>query len=144
MKITREQAKEVGDNLRVNWGRVNLEQFRVGLEVELEHTDVTGGDLELTGMIALAHLDEHPNYYTKLRRMESEMVRKPVANTKKRWQRVQDLVDRIKTDGTFSDYIDYSKKELTSLHPELSSAEIDEFHRRLAGTAVVVKQIEGW
>jgi len=43
----------------------------VGLEVELEHKNVTGGDLELTGMIALAHLEEMSDYYTRLKKMES-------------------------------------------------------------------------
>ena len=70
MKITRAQAKETGDALNVDWGKINLEQFRMGLEVELEHTNVTGGDLELTGLIALAHLEELPDYYTRLKRME--------------------------------------------------------------------------
>ena len=70
MKITKQQAKEVGDTLRVNWRQIDHEQFRVGLEVELEHTNVTGGDLELIGMIALAHLEELSDYYTRLKRME--------------------------------------------------------------------------
>ena len=43
----------------------------MGLEVELEHKNVTGGDLELTGMIALAHLEEMSDYYTRLKKMES-------------------------------------------------------------------------
>ena len=139
-KITKQQAKEVGEALRVDWRLIDLEQFRMGLEVELEHTDVTGGDLELTGMIALVHLEELPDYYTRLKRMETR--RKP--NTQKGWQKVQDLVDQIKTDDTFSNYLDYSQRELTSKHPELSPAEINEFQRRLRGTAVVVKQEEGW
>ncbi len=71
MKITKQQAKEVGDTLRVDWRQIDLEQFRMGLEVELEHTNVTGGDLEMTGMIALAHLEELPDYYTRLKRIES-------------------------------------------------------------------------
>ena len=68
MKITKQQAKETGDALRVDWRTTDLEQFRMGLEVELEHKNVTGGDLELTGMIALAHLDENAHYYTALKK----------------------------------------------------------------------------
>ena len=71
MKITKQQAKEVGDTLGVDWQEFSLNQFRMGLEVELEHTNVTGGDLELTGMIALAHLEEISDYYTRLKKMES-------------------------------------------------------------------------
>jgi hypothetical protein len=50
----------------------------MGLEVELEHgrrdpaTNVTGDDPILTGKIALAHLNEFPDYYTRLGRMEAE------------------------------------------------------------------------
>lgn len=49
---------------------VSVVDFRQGMDVELEHQDVTGGDPVLTGMIALAHLKEDPRYYEKLARME--------------------------------------------------------------------------
>lgn len=58
--------------------RFDVEQFRMGLEVELEHgdedarTDVTGNDLAATGKIAWAHLNEFPDYYTRLADMEAE------------------------------------------------------------------------
>jgi len=42
----------------------------MGLNVELEHTDVTKGDPITTGKITLAHLEELPDYYTRLKRME--------------------------------------------------------------------------
>jgi hypothetical protein len=57
---------------------VDIEQFRMGLGVELEHgrrdpeTDVTHDDPITTGKIALAHLREIPDYYTRLDRMERE------------------------------------------------------------------------
>jgi len=73
-----EEARRVGDEIGINWAEVNLEQFRMGLEVELEHgvrnvvTNVRGDDLLLTGKIALAHLLELRDYYTRLQRMEAE------------------------------------------------------------------------
>jgi len=76
--FTAEEARQVGDRLGINWTQVDLEQFRMGLEVELEHgirnvvTNVTNDDLRLTGKIALAHLMELPDYYTRLLRMEEE------------------------------------------------------------------------
>ena len=76
--FTTEQVREVGDKLGVDWGRIDLDQFRMGLEVELEHglhdpaTDVTGNDLVLTGKIALANLNEFADYYTRLEKMERE------------------------------------------------------------------------
>jgi hypothetical protein len=72
------EAKEVGDRLGIDWDQIPVEEFRMGLAVELEHgahdpeTDVTGDDLLLTGKIALAHLKEFPDYYTRLATMETE------------------------------------------------------------------------
>ena len=76
--FTTEQALEIGNKLGIDWGRLNVEQFRMGLNVELEHglialaTDVTGNDPILTGKIALAHLNEYADYYTRLKKMERE------------------------------------------------------------------------
>jgi hypothetical protein len=74
--FTTDEALRVGKELGINWNEVDVEQFRMGLEVELEHgvrnavTNVTNDDLILTGKIALAHLGELPDYYTRLREME--------------------------------------------------------------------------
>ena len=76
--FTTEEARRVGERIGITWSEVDLEQFRMGLEVELEHgvrnvvTNVTNDDLVLTGKIALAHLMELPDYYTRLMRMEEE------------------------------------------------------------------------
>lgn len=73
-----EEAKAVGDGLDVDWKKFDVEQFRAGMDVELEHglrdphTDVTGDDSATTGKIALAHLNEFPDYYTRLSKMEEE------------------------------------------------------------------------
>jgi hypothetical protein len=77
-KFTTEQALEIGGKLKINWSRFDVEQFRMGLDVELEHglvdpsTDVTGDNPILTGKIALAHLNEFADYYTRLEEMERE------------------------------------------------------------------------
>ncbi len=53
----------------------------MGMEVELEHglhdllTNVTDDDPVVTAKIALAHLSEFPDYYTRLERMEAEARR---------------------------------------------------------------------
>lgn len=81
--FTSEQAREIGEKLGIQWGRFDVEQFRMGLEVELEHglrtpaTDVTGNDPLLTGKIALAHLNEFVDYYTRLETMEREAKEEP-------------------------------------------------------------------
>ncbi len=77
-QISNEEARSVGTQLGIDWTKIDPEQFRRGLEVELEHgardpeTNVTGDDLMLTGKIAWAHLKEIHDYYTRLDRLESE------------------------------------------------------------------------
>ena len=76
--ISAEEARNVGSTLKIDWTKVDLEQFRRGLEVELEHgardseTNVTNDDLTLTGKVAWAHLKEFPDYYTRLDKLEAE------------------------------------------------------------------------
>ncbi len=76
--FTAEEAKTIGDSLGINWKKFDVEQYRMGLDVELEHglvdphTNVTDDDPVVTGKIALAHLNEFPDYYTRLEKMERE------------------------------------------------------------------------
>lgn len=76
--FTPEKAKEIGEALGVDWAKFDVEQFRVGMDVELEHgtedpnTNVTDDDPLMTGKIALAHLNEFPDYYTRLLKLEEE------------------------------------------------------------------------
>lgn len=76
--FTAEQAKTVGDKIGIKWDKWDVEQFRMGMDVELEHgkrdphTNVTNDDPIITGKIALAHLNEFPDYYTRLEEMEEE------------------------------------------------------------------------
>lgn len=76
--FTVEEAKRIGESLGIDWSKFDIEQFRMGLDVELEHgkrdpsTNVTQDDEVLTGKIALAHLNEFPDYYTRLQKMETE------------------------------------------------------------------------
>jgi hypothetical protein len=77
-KFTIEEAHEIGNQLGINQGDLDFEEFRRGLEVELEHgsrdpeTNVTNDDVPLTGKIAWAHLKEFPDYYTRLDKLEAE------------------------------------------------------------------------
>jgi len=76
--FTPEQAKEIGEKLGVDWSLFDVEQFRMGMDVELEHgtvdsnTNVTNDDPLMTGKIALAHLNEIRDYYTRLYEMEEK------------------------------------------------------------------------
>jgi len=78
-----EEARRVGEQIGIDWASApfDVEQFRRGMEVELEHglhdllTNVTDDDPVVTGKIALAHLHEFPDYYDRLERMEEEARR---------------------------------------------------------------------
>jgi len=81
--FTSDEARRVGSEIGIDWvsAPFDVEQFRMGMDVELEHglydptTDVTNSDPIVTGKIALAHLNEFPDYYTRLARMEEEARR---------------------------------------------------------------------
>ena len=81
LPFTREQAHWIGTRVGIDFDTVDIDQFRIGLEVELEHglhdpeTNVTNDDLSLTAKIAWAHLKEIPDYYTRLVKMEFEAKR---------------------------------------------------------------------
>ena len=86
-QFSTEEARSIGTQLDIDLSQIDLEQFRRGLAVELEHgamdpeTNVTGDDLVLTGKIAWAHLKEIRDYYTRLDHMEAEaeeQFKKPV------------------------------------------------------------------
>ena len=88
-QFSAKEAQSIGSQLKMDWSQIDLEEFRRGLEVELEHgaidseTNVTGDDLAITGKIAWAHLKEIRDYYTRLDRMEAEAAeqfKKPVKN----------------------------------------------------------------
>jgi hypothetical protein len=78
-----EEARNAGEAIGIDWASApfDLEQFRMGMDVELEHglhdsaTNVTDDDPIFTAKIALAHLNEFPDYYTRLARMEHEAER---------------------------------------------------------------------
>ena len=88
-RTTLVEARRVGDLIDVDWKTCDIKQFRRGIDVEYEHgardpqTDVTHDDPILTGRIALAHLKEFADYYTRLDQMEAEARRARAA----RWRR---------------------------------------------------------
>ena len=77
--FTAEEARRIGEQIGIDWSSApfDLDEFRAGMDVELEHgmhdlaTNVTDDDAVVTGKIALAHLNEFPDYYVRLEKMES-------------------------------------------------------------------------
>lgn len=72
MKIDSPTTKRIGDFFNINYNVVSLEDLKFGLNVELEHTDITKADPYFTAKIALKHLNEFPDYYKRLKIMEKE------------------------------------------------------------------------
>ena len=78
-----DEARRIGEEIGIDWATSSygIEEFRAGMDVELEHglhdsdTNVTNDDPHVTGKIARAHLNEFPDYYTRLERMEEEAKR---------------------------------------------------------------------
>lgn len=76
--FTTEEAIEIARKLNIKFDKFDIEQFRMGLDVELEHgscssqTNITNDDPLITGKITLAHLNEFPDYYTKLYKLEND------------------------------------------------------------------------
>jgi DNA-directed RNA polymerase alpha subunit len=78
--FTSDQARDVGERIGIDWAtsRFDVEQLRIGMNVELEHgthdpeTNVTDDDVAVTAKIARAHLNEFPDYYSRLAVMEAE------------------------------------------------------------------------
>jgi hypothetical protein len=77
-KFTIEEASDIGNQMGL-WksGKYDLKEFWMGLNVELEHGtsgnwNVTNNDPIMTAKIALAHMDELPDYYKRLEKMEED------------------------------------------------------------------------
>ena len=80
LAITLDQALELGVKLDINWGQYSLFEFLQGYGVELEHGtkfprwNVTNNDPIMTAKIVMAHLEELPDYYTRLHKMENDLL----------------------------------------------------------------------
>ena len=83
MSFTVDEASRYGSEIGIDWesSPFGAEQFRKGMDVELEHglhnllTNVSDDDPHVTAKIALAHLNEFPDYYTRLEVMEEQAKR---------------------------------------------------------------------
>ncbi len=77
-EFTKKEAELIGIKLGIKWDKFNVEQYRMGINVELEHgkrnivANISNDDPIITGKIALAHLKEFPDYYDRLKKMEKE------------------------------------------------------------------------
>jgi len=77
-EVTAQEAETILTELEIHDMKVSIENFRIGLEVELEHgirfpeANVTNNHPILTGKIVLAHFKETSDYYQRLEIAEIE------------------------------------------------------------------------
>ncbi len=82
MKVSKAQAARAGKKLGVDFDAVSVDTLKIGMNVELEHgrrhgiTNVTNDSLLISAKIALAHLEEFPDYYEELEKMEIKLKKK--------------------------------------------------------------------
>jgi hypothetical protein len=89
MDYTEETILNAAKKLGIDVDKYDMEELKVGMSVELEHgsrnqdknLDVTGDDPVATLQIVLAHLDEVPDYYKKLKQhVEEKLVEHELMN----------------------------------------------------------------
>lgn len=128
--LTKQQAIEIGTKLGIDFNKLNPDEFHYGMNVELEHgksnpmVNVTNDDLIMTGKIALAHLLEGPDYYQRLRIMESQMEKKYEKYTD------QDKYQMIMKNNTNSNNTNSNNTNFTDLNltdPNLTDPNFSEY-----------------
>ena len=72
MKISLKQSTIIGDKLKIDWTKISKREWNYGMNVELEHKDITNGNIAMTAKIALAHIKELPDYYARLKKLEKK------------------------------------------------------------------------
>lgn len=70
MRVTKEQATALGDFYKIDFNVIKFDEWLSGLNIELEHLNVTGNSLKSTAKIVIAHLLEDPRYYHYLIKLE--------------------------------------------------------------------------
>jgi len=74
--ISNKKIKQIAEKIGLNIDIIDLKTIQKGINVEMEHgyinpkTNITNNDIKKTMMIALAHIDEYPDYYDRLLKME--------------------------------------------------------------------------
>ena len=78
--ISKEEAIKIGQELNVDFDEVDADELHKGINAEFEHSSTLSNIIDpdepelkvIAAQIALDHLDELPDYYTQLDRMEEE------------------------------------------------------------------------
>ena len=77
-QISSEEAQRIGESLHLDWDRIDLEQFRQGLMGEVDEANMdpetgrTYDSVLLSGKLVVAHMQEFPDYFTRLKKLKAE------------------------------------------------------------------------
>jgi len=63
------------EELKLNPKMISKKDFHFGFNTEMEHRNITHGDFDITSKIVIAHLEEIPDYYKRLRRLEKKAMK---------------------------------------------------------------------
>jgi len=105
-KVLPKEARVILSRIDTKGMNIDLEEFRKGLEVELEHgtrfkeANVTNNHPILTGKIVLAHLKESLNYYKLLEvaELEGDLLKAILAKNMAKTKAVYKKLARAKVD----------------------------------------------
>lgn len=129
-------TEEVAQALGIDFDKVSKEEFEKGLKVEREHDDITNGDPIMIGKIALAHLKEKGDYYTRLESVEKMIeVQKPFGD----WKDFDACVADMKS----KDYSEESAKKICgSLKAKLEKSDFELIEKEIIGKYELEKSLE--
>ena len=77
-QISSDEARRIGESLHIDWDRIDLEQFRQGLMGEADQANMdsetgrTYDSVLLSGKLVVAHMQEFPDYFTRLEKLKAE------------------------------------------------------------------------
>ena len=80
-QISSDEARRIGEALHLDWDRIDLEQFRQGLMGEVDQANMdpetgrTYDSVLLSGKLVVAHMQEFPDYFTRLEKLKAEADR---------------------------------------------------------------------
>lgn len=105
-KVLPKEARVILSRIDTKGMNIDLEEFRKGLEVELEHgtrfkeANVTNNHPMLTGKIVLAHLKESLNYYKLLEvaELEGDLLKAILAKNMAKTKNVYKKLAKAKVD----------------------------------------------
>lgn len=125
------QVQELGNQMHLDWDTIPLGEFHKGMNMELEHSDITKGDPIMTAMIAIRHIKEKKDYYTRMSLFENAMsipssFPEEVSRLLQRIRWPSEVYDLLHPDK-WSDFNPDQARQLLKSKYKMTDAEIDKY-----------------